>query len=295
MKKLFIIFIIVLCSSPLQSQEDMIRPVKTGFVSCLDNQIYYEELGEGPPLILLHAGYLDVSSWDDQFHFFAENGYRVIRFDSYAHGKTIDGNNTPFLHEIVKALIDSLSLGKVNLVGTSMGGVTIIEFALQYPEDIESMVLVSTGITGYNWMKDKSFAPNLKKQIAYAKDGDTLNTAETFLGSWFDGPLREPNEMDEQKRDKCKQVILQRFKNHGLRKNALTSYPKAIKQYKKIENRCLILIGDQDMPSIKEIAGFLNQGLLNSQMIELKGVGHMMNIEKPDEFNVLVLQFLRGK
>lgn len=293
MKKIFLFSTFILFMWNVNAQIFTENDIKKGYISCLDNKIYYEEVGKGEALILAHAGYLDCSMWDDQFLYFANKGFKVIRFDSYAHGKTIDGKNTPFLHELIKALVDELSLGQVNLIGTSMGGVTLIEFALNHPEDINKMILVSTGINGYNWATDKLFIPNLRKQLEYITNQDTLNAAEIFLRSWFDGPYRQPTELPTEKRTKSKKVILDRFKNHGLRKNALSSHPKAIERYEKIKTNTLILVGDQDMPSIKDISSFLDEGMENSKKIEIKGVGHMMNIENPVEFNKLVLEFLK--
>ena len=292
MKKLILIYVLILIVSCVNAQKINESDIKKGFITCLDNKIYYEEVGEGKPLILLHAGYLDCTMWNDQFLFFANNAYRVVRFDSYAHGKTIDGKNTPFLHELIKAIVDTLSLGRVNLVGTSLGGVTIIEFALNHPEDIDKMVLVSTGINGYDWATDSLFVPNLRKQMEYINNYDTANVAEIFLQSWFDGPFRKPFDMNIGKRNECKNIILKRFKNHGLRKNSLHSFPKAITRYRDIKSNTLILIGDQDMPSINKISGLLDEGLKNSRRIEINGVGHLMNIENPDEFNRIVLSFL---
>ncbi len=267
--------------------------IKTGYIPCLDNQIYYEEVGKGEALILLHAGYLDATMWDDQFLFFANHGYRVIRFDSYAHGKTIDGKNAPFLHELVKTLVDSLSLQRVNIMGVSLGGVSSIEFALNHPDMINKMILVSTGINGYNWSKDKLFVPNLSKQIEYINNNDTSNAAEIFLKSWFDGPYRTPDQLPVEERVKCKNIILKRFKDHSMRKNALTSYPKAITHCGDIQTKTLILVGDQDMPSIKDISSLLNENIKNSIRTDLNGVGHMMNLENPEEFNKTVLTFLK--
>ena len=193
------------------------RDITTGYINCLDSKIYYKEVGTGEALVLAHGGYLDSQMWDAQFLYFANQGYRVISFDSYAHGKTIDGANTLFLHEIVQTLLDSLSIKKANLIGLSLGGVTLIEFALECPQYINKMVLASTGINGYNWNNDKKFIQNLRKQIEYTNNQDTLNAAEMFLRSWTDGPYRNPEEVPAAIRIKNKQIILERFKNHGLR------------------------------------------------------------------------------
>ncbi len=54
--------------------------LRTGFVETNGTNLYYEMIGEGHPLVLLHGGYRDRRMWDDQFAVFARN-YRVIRYD----------------------------------------------------------------------------------------------------------------------------------------------------------------------------------------------------------------------
>ena len=86
MKNLIFIALALVIYSNCFAQIFTENDVKQDYISCLDNQIYYEEVGEGKPLILAHAGFLDIQMWTDQFLYFANNGFRVIRFDSYAHG-----------------------------------------------------------------------------------------------------------------------------------------------------------------------------------------------------------------
>ena len=62
------------------------QPV-TGFVETNGTKLYYEEMGEGHPLVLIHGGYMDRRMWDDQFAAFAQH-YRVVRYDVRGFGKT---------------------------------------------------------------------------------------------------------------------------------------------------------------------------------------------------------------
>src|ERR1700686_488233 len=60
---------------------------ETGFVETDGTKLYYEVMGEGLPLVLIHGGYMDRRMWDDQFAVFAQH-YRVIRYDVRGFGKT---------------------------------------------------------------------------------------------------------------------------------------------------------------------------------------------------------------
>lgn len=269
------------------------KDIKNGFIKVRDSQIYYEEVGTGEPLILAHAGYLDSRMWDDQFLFFANNGYKVIRFDSFAHGKSNDGESSPLFDEIIKKLVDELNLGKVNIAGVSMGGSASIDFTLEYPEKVNSLILISTGIYGYKWQKDKVLLPLLQELMINLSEENITKSADVFLKSWTDGPRRKSTEVDSKIRNKIREMIMDRFKNHGFVKKAMNTFPKAIERFKEIDCPVLIINGELDMPSINEISNLLNKGIKKSELIEIKAAGHMLNMEKPEQFNNLLLSFLK--
>lgn len=63
------------------------RQPRTGFIETNGTELYYEMLGEGQPLVLLHGGYMDRRMWDDQFKVFARD-YQVIRYGIRGFGKS---------------------------------------------------------------------------------------------------------------------------------------------------------------------------------------------------------------
>lgn len=284
----FVLLITLLTQACSYSDKD----VKTGYIKVRDSKIYYEEVGEGMPLILSHAGLMDLKMWDEHFLNYANNGYRVIRYDSFGHGKTIDGENSPLFDEIIKSIIDELQLVKVNLAGVSMGGTALIDFALEHPNNVNKLVLISTGIYGYNWAEDKLLVPLLQDFMYNVSEGDTLKSVESFLKAWTDGPYRKPNEVSKNVRKKSFDMILNKFRNHGFSKNAMNTYPRAIERYKDISCPVLIIYGDKDMPSIVKISNMLKRELKNAKMAVVKNAGHLLNMENPDEFDSLIVDFL---
>ena len=78
------------------SREDDMTQMKqavTGFVETNGTKLYYEMMGEGHPLVLIHGGYMDRRMWDDQFAVFAQH-YRVIRYD-VRHRSSLLGDRRP--------------------------------------------------------------------------------------------------------------------------------------------------------------------------------------------------------
>lgn len=88
-------------------------------------RIYYKEGGIGPTVILSHGWPLNADSWDIQMQYLAYKGYRVIAYDRRGHGRSGDSwsdNNMDTFADDLAALIDTLDLHEVSLVGFSMGG-----------------------------------------------------------------------------------------------------------------------------------------------------------------------------
>jgi 3-oxoadipate enol-lactonase len=94
--------------------------------------LYYEVASEGDPLLLVHAGIADSRMWDEQLKVFALR-YRVIRYDMRGFGSLTMVEGPYAHHEDLRALRDFLGIERAFLVGRSIGGRTIIDFAHQNP------------------------------------------------------------------------------------------------------------------------------------------------------------------
>ena len=105
---------------------------QSGFARTNGAQLYFEIVGDGEPLVLVHAGIADGRMWERQLAAFARR-YRVIRYDMRGFGSFamvewpyVDGEN-------LRALRDFIGIEMALLVGCSIGGRTIIDFAPQNP------------------------------------------------------------------------------------------------------------------------------------------------------------------
>src|SRR5258708_17042396 len=116
--------------------------VVTGYVDVKHGQLYYESAGTGQYLILVHAGVADSRMWDDQFQAFGQH-YRTIRYDMRGFRKsTAEKGNYPHRQDL-HSLMAALALERALLVGLSLGGEVILDFALDYPKMVETLIPVS--------------------------------------------------------------------------------------------------------------------------------------------------------
>jgi len=119
-----------------------------GFAEIHGTQLYYETLGEGNPLVLIHGGYMDRRMWDDQFHAFAKH-YRVIRYDVRGFGKS-ELAPVPYAdRQDLFDLLNYLGVEKTYLLGLSLGGIIAIDFTLEHPTMVDALILVGSPVPGF--------------------------------------------------------------------------------------------------------------------------------------------------
>jgi len=121
---------------------------ETGFVEVNGTQLYYETLGEGHSLVLIHGGYMDRRMWDNQFPIFAEH-YRVIRYDVRGFGKS-PLPQVPYADiQDLAALLEFLGVKKMYLLGLSLGGIIALDFTLEYPDIVDALILAGSPVPGF--------------------------------------------------------------------------------------------------------------------------------------------------
>jgi pimeloyl-ACP methyl ester carboxylesterase len=122
-----------------------------GFAGVNGAKLYYEVMGAGHWLVLLHEGIADSRMYDDQFNTFAQR-YRVVRFDIRGFGQSdFPPDDEPLaLHEDLYGLLAFLGIKKTYVLGMSMGGAIALDFTLSHPDMVDALILVSSGAGGYD-------------------------------------------------------------------------------------------------------------------------------------------------
>ena len=118
------------------------------WVEILDNDIYYIEAGEGPPMVFLHGMSSCAEAWWQQFEHFSQN-HRVIAYDSVNHGHSSnsprDEEETDRTDEL-EAFLDTLQIERPILAGNSMGGATILRWAARHPSEAAALIISGMGV-----------------------------------------------------------------------------------------------------------------------------------------------------
>jgi len=271
-------------------QEASVSLLQRGFVEVGEAKLYYEEMGEGHPLVMLHGGFLDSRMWDSQFEAFAKD-YRVIRYDARNHGKS-EGVPGSFSHfDDLATLLEQLEIQKAVLMGLSLGGRTIIDFSIAHPEKVTSIVLASPGASGYE-LTSEALSENTEQMMKAFSDGDLPRATEYFQRSWTDGPSRAPSDVDSVVRETVRSMAMNTVENWNLECVSNDLEPPAMGRLAEIRAPALVVVGDLDMPGILEIADAIDANVDGAEVVVMSGVAHMVNMEKPQEFNGIVLGYL---
>jgi 3-oxoadipate enol-lactonase len=169
---------------------------QSGYASSGDARIYFEVAGAGPGLVFVHAGVSDSRMWEPQFDTFAAK-YRVVRYDHRGFGKSKMPEGPYALRDDLLSVVRQAGIAKATFVGCSMGGATVIDFALEHPEMVSALVLVGSGVTGLNDPSQLS-ADSLKHWAEFltaARDRDVERAREMEAKYWIDGPSRDASQV----------------------------------------------------------------------------------------------------
>lgn len=134
----------------------MSSPAKGHYVEVNGLSLYYEIRGEGEPLILPHGGLGSIEMFGEVLSLLAE-GRQVIAVDLQAHGRTADIDR-PLSYEAmaddIAALISELGFEQADVMGYSLGGGVALRTAIQHPEVVRKLVLVSTPFARDGWFPE---------------------------------------------------------------------------------------------------------------------------------------------
>jgi len=268
--------------------------IQKGYADSDGARLYYEILGEGPELVLVHAGVADRRMWDDQFEAFAER-FRVVRYDQRGFGETKYADR-PFSHRAdLHNLLRHLKIDRAHLAGASAGGGIVLDFALEHPEAALSLLLVAPAVGGYPMSGPPP--PKLLELIEARRAGDLDRAAELQVEIWADGPGRAGGQADERVRERVRTMGRQALDMQAPYLTETGFLPEirpetpAAGRLAEVEASLLAVYGDLDDETIGEMADALTAGCRRGRWAIIPGAAHFPNMEKPAVFNRIALDF----
>lgn len=266
---------------------------KTGFIEVDGGKLYYEEAGEGETLVLAHAGFVDSGMWDGQWGAFAEQ-YRVIRFDMRGFGRSSVAEKPVSRRAELGAVLDHLKVEKAHLLGCSMSGTTVIDYALEHPERVTSLIAVSADPSGFEMQGEPP--AEMMQMIGAIQKGDLEKASDLQIRLWVDGSTRKPEQVDRMVRERAAGMNKIAVENGTFMKADMQPVdpltPPAIERLGSINLPTLIIAGALDHPEIVRAADVMQEAIKGAKKVIIDGTAHVPNMEKPNAFNQIVLDFL---
>ena len=272
------------------------KEAQTGFVETNGTQLYYEVMGEGHPLVLIHGGYMDRRMWDDQFATFAQQ-YRVVRYDVRGFGKS-ELPQVPYAdRQDLRALLASLGIEKTYLLGLSLGGIIAIDFTLDYPQMVDALILVGSPVPGYP-QKPLFTQEQLEEQMRRWTPFDEAAKRKD-IAAMVDCLMQDPTLVPSPNYPAARQRVRANLSEYSFvwvlnpaPKQELD--PPASERLADIHVPTLVIVGADDHFQLHKNADKLEQDIPNVQRVTIAETHHMPNMEKPQEFNRIVLDFLQS-
>jgi pimeloyl-ACP methyl ester carboxylesterase len=244
--------------------------------------------------VLIHAGICDSRMWDPQWETYRPS-HRVLRYDLRGFGRSPIGPGR-FSHagDLVE-LLERQGVEKASLVGVSMGGRAALEVALARPELVDALVLVGAGFPGHDWSAEMKAADAAEMEAL--ERGDIDAAVEVCMRTWVDGPRRKPEDVDPAVRERVAEMQRQAYELQMPVWETAEEEPlvaNLAKRLGEVTVPTLILVGEEDILDMHQIADRLERELPNAQRASIADAAHVPSLERPREFDELVLPFLQS-
>lgn len=248
----------------------------------------FTTLGSGPTVVMLHGiggGHL---AFAPQVETLASSGYRAVAWDMPGYGRSapIEPYTFKGLAQSCLALLDSLQCEKVTLVGHSMGGMVAQEFIARHPERVERLVLCATtpsfGKPDGDWQREF-----IAKRTEPLDAGQSMADLAELLVPQMVGPGSLPEGV--------------KLATHCMGLVPAATYRRALECIVTFDRRAslasiavptLVVAGEHDPNAMPAAVKKMADAIPYSTYIEMRGIGHLQNLEAPEEFDNLLLNFL---
>lgn len=257
-------------------------------ITSADAEIFYEVMGSGPPIVMLHPFPANHDLWKPAAQSLISR-YRLILPDLRGHGESSVGGGPAFMEKHVEDLVrvlDDAEIGRATFVGVSIGGYVLFEFWRRYSPRVQSLVLCNT--------KAQADAPEARAARLQAADDVVERGTEPFFESMLpkligrtthrtrpdlvEGALRMMRKMSPQAVASVQRGMAER--------------PDSMQTLKTINVPAMILTGDEDILTGIGEAELMQRHIRGSRMKTIPRAGHYSPWEQPEEVGKLLRGFL---
>jgi 3-oxoadipate enol-lactonase len=269
------------------------RPPRSGTVQTNGQELYYEVHGDGPPLVLVMGIGYDSSLWTLEQVPVLSTQFQVVLVDNRDAGRSSKASHPYEIADMaddLAGLLDALGMPKSHLLGLSMGGMIAQEFALRHADRLDRLVLAGTAAAPARSAVDPI-------QIwSWVKANDT--TGDAFGGQQFVSLFSTAFLRNREAVRATAELLASN--PHPMGPEAYGRQADAYRQFDALDRLdavrapTLVVVGEQDLLTPPWIVREVADAIPGARFEVIRGAGssHLVPIERPDDFNRLVSDFL---
>jgi pimeloyl-ACP methyl ester carboxylesterase len=282
--------------------DHVVHAERSRFISVDGIRVHYQEFGspQAPPLILIHGYTASVYVWKTAAPLLARAGFRVIAVDLVGFGYTEKPRwfeySITAQTRMMERFMDRVGIGRAVVVGSSYGGAVAATLALDYPERVEKLVLVSPVIND-----DLQSHPILKlASIPGVGEVITpfLSDSRIFMRYRMNGTFARSNRhmVTEERIDAIRRPLFAADGHHSLLATSRNWNANRIEHDAHLINQPTLIIWGEDDSVIPFTDGNkLHDAILHSRLVILKNCGHVPHEEHSELFCEIVSEFCKDK
>jgi pimeloyl-ACP methyl ester carboxylesterase len=259
-------------------------------------RLYYEETGEGVPIVFVHEFAGDHRSWEPQVRYFSRR-HRCIAYAARGYPpsdvpESVESYSQQRAAADIRAVMDGAGVERAHVAGLSMGGFATLHFGLEYPA--RALSLVAAGV-GYG--AEKAREAEFREGAEQAARGFETKGSKAFAEVYGSSAARV---QFEAKDPRGWREFVDQLGEHSPLGSANTmrgvqarrpSLYDLEDQFRQLAVPTLIVAGDEDDNSLQPSL-FLKRTIPASGLLVLPKTGHTINLEEPAAFNQAVAEFL---
>ena len=269
--------------------------------SAQNGKLYYEDQGQGRPVVLIHGWPLSGKSWGEQIEPLVAAGFRVITYDRRGFGASCrpwDGYNYDAMAQDLNDLLQALNLHEVSLVGFSMGGGEVVRYLSTYGHERVLRAVLAAAVPPYLLKTQDNPDGALTEAQVHEMQAEFSKDRQAFLDDFthkFFTPKGGQLAVSEEQRLAAKAI-------------AMTALPKACvdciaafantdfrADLPQVEVPVLVLHGDSDQTVPLQASGQRAHAMLpNSQLQVIEGAPHGLNVSHAQAFNAALIGFFQS-
>jgi pimeloyl-ACP methyl ester carboxylesterase len=258
------------------------------------NDLFYEEHGQGRPLVLVHGFGVTSRFWGETVRALVGR-YRLIVYDARGHGQSgvpddlAAYDETVFVDDL-RALLDHLQIERAAVCGISMGGNIALRFGIAHPERVDGLIVGAPG-TGSDdaraWRRRSEILARVLRERGLDSFAEAVLTSPPVARFVAQGPEARAwlrTQLTSHSVDGLMRTVL------GEQATRPAIYDLE-EQIRALPPRLLVVVGEHDEASLKA-SRFVAEHAPNGELAIVPGAGHLTNLEQPDTFAALVDGFL---